>query len=183
MSASDRSVVEAQRREALSSRSVAHRECTRMRFGLKRFLLFCTCVSLVLVIVSQDTRRHWRAQKAAWRIADLGGSVHWNPELHETVLRDWALTRITDVTFNNTDLTNEHREALAALPQRFGLHVHGSEFGDLSLGALKSLPNLRYLVLNDTSVTDQGVSELKSAVPGVTVMYGYPGDPEFRQIP
>jgi hypothetical protein len=41
------------------------------------------------------------------------------------------------------------------------LHLHGKQFTNVCLADLANLPNLRVLVIDDTSVTDAGILELK----------------------
>ena len=90
----------------------------------------------------------WRARPAdtaasvVRKVAKLGGTVHWNPEVHETILRDMALTRITDVRFASPRFPDDGLLELRNLPQRFGLQVSGPQFTDASLEYLKEIPNL-----------------------------------------
>jgi hypothetical protein len=134
--------------------------------------------------VQSEFSRHQQARYAALEIKNLGGSVSWNPkmEILETIFRDKALSRITDVHFTNPSFPDENWLVLKELPQRFGLQVAGPQFTDASLEYLKDVKLLSYLVLDKTSVTDQGVAGLVRSLPHITVMYGYPRDPNFRQI-
>jgi hypothetical protein len=110
--------------------------------------------------------------------------VSWNPkmEILETIMRDKALSRITDVHFNNPAFPDEDWLVLMELPQRFGLQVSGPGFTDKSLVYLKEVKHMNYLVLKNTSVTDQGVADLQKSLPHLTIMYGYPHDPNYRVI-
>jgi hypothetical protein len=154
----------------------------KFQFSLRTMLFVTTLASVVLGVTWKEIDRHRRAMRAAGEISTLGGSVHWNPEVYETLYYDQALTRITDVHFSNPSFPLERWLVLQELPQRFGLQVEGPEFGDASLKYLKHVPNLKYLVLTNTSVSEAGVFDLKRALPDVSVMYGYPGDPGFREI-
>ena len=48
-----------------------------------------------------------RAARAAEEIENLGGTVSWNPELIETIFRDRALSRITDVHISSPPFPDE----------------------------------------------------------------------------
>jgi hypothetical protein len=151
------------------------------------FLCSIVCVLLLLVLtrpLQNEFSRHRQARHVALEIQDLGGRVSWNPkmEIIETIVRDKALSRITDVHFTNPSFPDEKWLILKGLPQRFGLQVEGLQFTDASLEYLKDVKLLNYLVLNETSVTDQGVADLIKSLPHITVVYGYPGDPNFRKI-
>jgi len=138
----------------------------------------------ILRPLRSEFSRHRQAQYAAFEIQNLGGRVSWNPkmEIIETIVRDKALSRITDVHFTNPSFPDEKWLILRELPQRFGLQVEGLQFTDASLEYLKDVKLLNYLVLNKTGVTGQGVADLIKSLPHITVMYGYPGDPNFRKI-
>ena len=165
-------------------------EDRRKRRPKKFFLIFlCSIVGILLLLLllrplQSELSRHRQAQQAAFEIQNLGGRVSWNPkmEIIETIVRDKALSRITDVHFTNPSFPDENWLVLKELPQRFGLQVEGPQFTDASLEYLKYVKLLNYLVLNKTSVTDQGVADLIESLPHITVMYGYPGDPNFREI-
>jgi len=153
------------------------------------FIFLCSIVCILLLVLflrplQSELSRHRQAKQAAYEIQNLGGYVSWNPkmEIIETIIRDRALSRITDVHFANPSFPDENWLVLKLLPQRFGLHVEGPQFTDASLEYLKDVKLLNYLVLNKTSVTNQGVNDLIQSLPHITVMYGYPGDPNFREI-
>ena len=154
----------------------------RFRFSLRAFLAFVTIAALVLAVVAHEAYRHATAASVAREIVNLGGTVHWNPEVYETILRDMALTRITDVHIENPNFPDEGLLELKKLPQRFGLQVRGPQFTDKSLKYLREIPNLKYLVVSNTSTTDKGLSALKRAMPHLTIMHGYPGDPGYRVV-
>ncbi len=161
----------------------------KRRLGFLVALLLCTTACTLLVLrlkgpFQQELSRHRRARNTAWQIEDLGGRVYWNPkmEILETLWRDRAFSRITDVRFSNPAFPDEKWLILQELPQRFGLHVAGAQFTDASLDYLKRIELLNYLVVENTSVTDQGVAGLLKARPEMTVMYGYPGQPAFRRV-
>jgi hypothetical protein len=155
----------------------------RFRFSLRTLLIATTIAALVSGIATKEIVRHVRATRVAAKVRGLGGAVHWNSEVLETLLRDQALTRITDVYFTNPSFPSEQWTVLKDLPQRFGLQVEGKQFTDDSLDHLKGVSKLRYLVLNNTGVTDAGVAELKRSLPNLRIMFGYPGDSNFREIP
>lgn len=134
------------------------------------------------VFLNKGGGKHLQAKRAALMIQDLGGHVSWNPELLETIIRDGALSRITDVHFTNPTFSEEKWLVLNELPQHFGLQVKGPQVSDASLEYLKEVELLKYLVLSDTRVTNEGVAALIKSLPGVTVMFDYPGDPNFRQF-
>jgi hypothetical protein len=123
--------------------------------------LIVTCFAIVMlllltvgVFLSKGMPRHQQAKRAANLIQDLGGHVSWNPEIIETIIRDGALSRITDVHFTNPAFPNEKWQVLNELPQHFGLQISGPQVTDASLEVLKEVKLLKYLVLSDTSVTD-----------------------------
>ena len=163
----------------------------RRRHRPRRFvlILLCSMVCILLLLllrrpVQSELSRHRQAQYAAFEIKNLGGHVSWNPkmEILETIFRDRALSRITDVHFTNPSFPDENWLVLKELPQRFGLQVGGPQFTDASLEYLKDVKLLNYLVLDKTSVTDQGVAGLVKSLPHITVMYGYPAHSNFRRI-
>jgi hypothetical protein len=155
----------------------------RFRFSLRTLLIATTIAALVVGIATKEIVRHLRATNVAAKVRGLGGTVHWNSEILETLLRDQALTRITDVHFTNPSFPSEQWVVLKDLPQRFGLQVEGKRFTDDCLDHLKEVSKLRYLVLNETGVTDAGVAQLKRNMPNLHIMFGYPGDSNFREIP
>ena len=155
---------------------------TRFQFKLRSLLIAMVVVGLIGAYVARESVRHRQAQSVAREIAALGGSVSWNQEVFENILHDRALTRITDVHFTNPSFPSHRWLALQRLPQSFGLQVRGAEFDDESLPYLKQIPQLKYVVLKNTTVTDQALAELKKARPELTIMIGYPEDPDFREI-
>ena len=154
----------------------------RFTFSLRTFLVFVAIAALVLAVVARETYRHATAASVAREIVRFGGTVHWNSEVYETILRDMALTRITDVHISNPNFPDEELLQLKKLPQRFGLQVSGPQFTDTSLEYLRDVPNLKYLVVSNTSTTDEGLKALRREMPHLTIMLGYPGDPGYRVV-
>jgi hypothetical protein len=153
------------------------------------FIALFSIIGIVLILVlgiplSKDVSRHQQAKHAAFMIKNLGGRVSWNPkhEILETIFRDRAFSRITDIHFTNPTFSDEKWLVLKELPQRFGLQVSGPHVTDTSLEYLKEVELLKYLVLSGTSVTDEGIASLIESLPETTVMFGYLGDPNFREI-
>ena len=152
-----------------------------------RLIAAFVCVALFLMsakLLYREMSRHEQARNAAFSIQALGGRLFWNPktEIIETLVRDKALSRITDVHFTNPSFADENWMVLKQIPQRFGLQVEGLQFTDASLACLKDIELLDYLVLHGTGVTDEGVENLIKALPHITVMYGYPGEPGSREL-
>ena len=153
-------------------------------------VLLCTAICMVLVLklkgpLGRELSRHRQAKDAAWTIEGLGGRVHWNPrtEVFETLYYDKTLSRITDVHFINPTFPDSGWLVLKELPQRFGLDVEGGQFTDASLEYLKQVPLLEYLALNNTGVTDEGIAGLQEALPNLSVICGYLGQPGCRHFP
>ena len=48
---------------------------------------------------------------------------------------------------------------------------------------LVGITHLDYLVLDNTSVDEGGVIEFQKQRPDVYVMFGYPGDEQFKEFP
>ena len=155
---------------------------TPQRSILKQFMIFASCVIVIVIIallfkpLRNELARHRQAIHAADKIKNLGGRVSWNPkmEIIETIVRDKALSRITDVRFFNPTFPDEEWLVLQEIPQRFGLQVSGSRFTDNSLEYLKEVRHLDYLVIKNTGVSDKGIADLQNSLPYLTVMYGYP---------
>ena len=152
------------------------------RISLGKLLAIVMLVSLVLFVVARETHRHLTAASVAREIEDLGGTVHWNSEVYETIFRDLAVTRITDVHIDDANFPDEGLIVLKNLPQRFGLQVSGPQFTDRSLEYLREIPNLEYLVVGNTATTDKALSALKRLKPDLTIMHGYPGEPGYRVV-
>jgi len=155
----------------------------RFQFSLRTLFIVTGVAGVFLALTLKEAVRHIRATRAAGSIQAIGGLVHWNSEVFETLWRDQALTRITDVFFANPSFPDERWAVLRELPQHSGLQVEGAQFTDASLSQLQSVANLRYLVLKNTGVTDEGVAQWARDRPEVHIMFGYPGDSNFREIP
>lgn len=153
---------------------------TKKRFWFKLFAILISCVIIILFLllykpVRREISRHQQALYAAEQIQFLGGKVFWNPkmEILETIVYDKALSRITDVHFTNPTFPDDNWLVLNKLPQRFGLQVSGLGFTDNSLSYLKEVPNMNYIVLRNTSVTEQGIDDIKKSLPNLDVLGDY----------
>ena len=77
------------------------------------------------------------------------------------------------MAFTNPTFPDDNWLVLNELPPRFGLQVSGPGFTDNSLFYLKEVPNLDYIVLENTSVTKQGIDDIKISLPNLDVLGGY----------
>jgi hypothetical protein len=148
------------------------------RYKLLAIIISCILVITLFACVYKPFRnelfRHRKALYAARAIENLGGRVSWNPkmEILETIMRDKALSRITDVHFYNPTFPDDDWLVLMELPQRFGLQVSGPGFTDKSLVYLREVKNMNYLVLTNTGVTRQGIADLQKTLPHIEVLSG-----------
>jgi hypothetical protein len=146
-------------------------------------LLATAIVAVFLAIFAKRTIEYRQSLACADAIVQVGGTVHWNPEVVETLVRDQTIARITDVRLIDPRIDAKDWNRLLNLPMRFGLHIEGKTFTDESLEALANVRRLSYLVLTRTTVDEGDVIRFQSARPDVHVMFGYPGDDDFRRFP
>jgi len=92
--------------------------------------------------------------------------VHW--ECH--LLRNGELWYVTDVHINNPAFPDEGLALLRRLSALKAVHLFGPRFSDASLDYLAEIPDLQYVDLQDTAVTDDGIARLKVRRPDLTVM-------------
>ena len=60
----------------------------RIQFTLRRMLVATAIVAILLAIFAKRTIDYRQSVACADAIAKVGGSVHWNPEVVETLIRD-----------------------------------------------------------------------------------------------
>jgi hypothetical protein len=154
-----------------------------IQFTLRRMFLATAIIAFLLAMFAKPTVDYRQSLACAKVIAEMGGTVYWNPELIETLIRDQAVARVTDVRFQNPRIDAEGWQQLAKLPMRFGLHIEGPSFTDESLDALIENRHLSYLVLCATSINEDDVIRFQAARPDIHVMFGYPGDKDFQDYP
>jgi hypothetical protein len=146
-----------------------------------------------------------RQQTAIREIERLGGVVESEPRgpewLWEWLDDEWmeAFYTITDVHLTDTPATDATLQQLRGLAGLRGLHLGGTRVTDDELAYLKDLhqlerlsldetqitdaglkhlqrlTNLKFLNVASTGVTDAGISELKWALPKLTVSKVPPG--------
>jgi hypothetical protein len=155
----------------------------RFQFSLKRLLIGTGLAGLLLALASRQAMDYHRSTSSAESIAKLGGSVSWNPEIAENVIKFQTISRITDVRFTNPRLDAVEWQSLSAIPHRFGLQIDGQTFTDDALIHLVGIPRLEYVTLDNTRVTEAGVIEFQRQRPDVTIMFGYPHDSNFNVYP
>lgn len=155
----------------------------RIRFTLRRMLFATAIVAVLLALIATRTIDYRQSLACADVIAKNGGRVDWNPEVVETLFRDQTVARITDVRFTDPRINAKDWTQVLNLPLRFGLHVDGKTFTDESLDALVNVRRLTYLVLTKTTIDDGDIIRFQAKRPDVDVMFGYPGDADFRQFP
>jgi hypothetical protein len=146
-------------------------------------VVFTALAGLFIAIISREGTRYHQSAMAADLIRKLGGSVHWNREIHENIIRDQTLSRITDVFFTNPRLDAKKWQSLSQLPLRFGLQIDGPSFTDDTITYLVGIKRLEYVVLSNTKVSEDAILGFQRQRPDVFVMIGYPGEPSFRQYP
>jgi hypothetical protein len=149
---------------------------------LRKLLLATAVIALLLAVFTHRVVEYRRSIASADAITELGGTVSWNPELLENLIKDQTVARITDVHFTNPQLNAEQWHALAGLPHHFGLQIDGPTFTQASLAALVDATHLDYLVLFNTSLTETDIAEFQLKRADVDVMFGYPGDVNFREF-
>lgn len=76
----------------------------RFQFTLGRLLFATTIIALLLALFGKSVMDYRQSVAIAQSIQELGGSVSWNPELHENLLRYRTVFAITDVHFSNTEI-------------------------------------------------------------------------------
>jgi hypothetical protein len=153
------------------------------QFTLRQLLIGSAVAGLLLALVGRQAIDYRRSSAAAKGIAKLGGSVSWNPEIAENLFRDQTVARITDVHFTNPRLNADQWHSLSAIPHRFGLQIDGQTFTDDSMAQLVGIPLLSCVTLSNTRVTASGVIEFQRKRGDVSVMFGYPHDPDFKTYP
>jgi hypothetical protein len=161
----------------------ASRPNRRFQFSLRRLLIFTAIAGVLLAIIMHQVSVYRRSTNAAAAIMQLGGSVSWNPELVENLVKDQTISRITDVHFTNPKLDAQQWQTLSRLPLHFGLQIDGQTFANESLLHLVGITHLDYVVLGKTSVDEDGVIEFQRQRPDVIVMFGYPEDSDFKEFP
>jgi hypothetical protein len=159
------------------------RKPRRFQFTLRHLLVGTALAGLLLALVARQAIDYHRSTSAADAIAELGGSVSWNPEFAENVIKHQTISRITDVHFTNPRLNADQWQSLAVIPHRFGLQIDGQTFTDDAMSQLVDIPRLAYVTLNNSRVTESGVIAFQRKRPDVTVMFGYPHDPNFNVYP
>jgi hypothetical protein len=95
-----------------------------------------------------------------------GARVHW--ECH--LLRNGELWYVTDVNIDNPAFPDEGLALLRRLSALKCVKLFGQRFTDASLDYVVDVPDLKYVVLQDTAVTDDGLARLKHRRPDLTVM-------------
>lgn len=154
-----------------------------MRFTLRRILIATAIVAVLLAIFAKRIIDYRRSLACADLIVRSVGRVDWSPEVMETLFRDLTTARITDVSFTDPRLKVDDWTQNLNLPLRFGLHIDGKTFPDESLDALVDVRQLKFLVLTNTMFDEGDVIWFQAERPDVDVMFGYPGDDNFRQFP
>ena len=102
----------------------------------------------------------------AKQLQRYGARVHW--ECH--LLRNGELLYITDVNIDRPTFPDEGLELLRHLTALKCVKLLHARFNDTSLEYIAAVPDLKYVVLQDTSVTPEGVARLKGKRPELTIM-------------
>jgi hypothetical protein len=95
-----------------------------------------------------------------------GARVHW--ECH--LLRNGELWYVTDVNIDSPTFPDEGLALLRRLSALKCVKLFGRRFNDSSIEYIADVPDLKYVVLQDTSVSDDGIARLKNRRPDLEVM-------------
>jgi hypothetical protein len=155
----------------------------RFQFTVRRLLFATAIIALLLALFTKSVMDYRQSATIARSIEELGGSVSWNPELHENLLRYRTVAAITDVHFSNTEIGAKQCKALSLIPNRFGLQLDGKPVTEELLGQLSGVSGMWYLVIKNASVDEADIAKFQNIRPDVEVMIGYPGDPNYRAFP
>ena len=155
----------------------------RFQFTVRRLFFLTSIIALLLALFLKSVMDYRRSASTAKSILELGGSVSWNPELLENLIRYQTFAAITDVHFSNTEFGAKQCEALSLMPNRFGLQLDGQLVTEELLGRLSKISGMWYLVFKNGSVDEADIAKFQDIRPDVEVMIGYPGDPNYREFP
>ena len=84
----------------------------------------------------------------------------------ETVL---SLHKLSIISFSNTTLSNEQLKLLPRLSRLSELILSRTPISDAAVPTLLGMSSLEYLDVADTSVTPDGIAELRKGLPDTTI--------------
>jgi hypothetical protein len=146
----------------------------------RRWYQFGLLSLLVLVTLAAVGAWGWRVYLEPYRrqratmalIERLGGS--YKSEAADVWLRrlvDQDLQNITLVDVANWDEPGDYLDHVASLPALEALAIGGEAFGDEQLARLHGVKTLRALILDGTSVSKEGLTGLRIALPQIDTFF------------
>ena len=87
-------------------------------------------------------------------------------------LTEADLAKVTELSLNNTEITDAGLKELPKLQQLTTLNLSFTQITDASIKDLAKLKQLRNLYLSNTKITEAGVAELKKALPNCIIYHG-----------
>lgn len=148
--------------------STARRPWRWWQFGLRALLLLVVLVALCLLGCREYLRPYWRQQQTAALIEQLGGSCQ-TAEASPWLRLLGSMQNITRVKLADCNDPDAYLAQIAELPAIELLIVGGLAFTDEHATRLHRMRSLRGLILDSTSVSDEGMAALREALRGVEV--------------
>jgi hypothetical protein len=152
----------------------------RFQFSVRSVLVFLLAVSLPLGWFAWEMQRARRQGEAVDRILAVDGGVHYDYEYDENgewsggepTAANWLRTLLGDCFFSDVQsaepgffgpnqFDDEDMRHIADLPNLRYLDVASTEVTDAGLCHLSELHHLRRLCLADNNITDDGLTHLK----------------------
>lgn len=142
----------------------------RFQFGLLTLLVLVAVAAMGAMAWRVYVDPYRRQRKTMALIENLGGS--YKTSFADTWVNRWfdlGYQDITEARLNDCDDPDAYLRDVLALPRLHALAVGGSRFEDECLLRLRDRPTLRTLVLDTTSVTEEGVASLAGSLPSLEV--------------
>jgi hypothetical protein len=134
------------------------------QFSLRAILLVILLVALGMLILREYLKPYWRQQATMALVERLGGNCQ-TAEAGVRWLRVFgALHNVSAVNLAACDAPDAYVSDLAELPAIELLIVGGPAFGDEHARRLHRLRTLRCLILDSTSVSDDGIAALREVL-------------------
>jgi Leucine-rich repeat (LRR) protein len=134
------------------------------QFGIRGLLLLVLVVAIGLFLVRQRLQPYWQQQHVIAVVEELGGT-------YQTIeVTDWWLSRlgsthnVTRIDLPDCDDPDAYLAKVADLPAIEILVVGGLAFTDEHAQRLHATRSLRGLVLDSTSVSEEGLVALRAAL-------------------
>ncbi len=144
-----------------------------MRFSLRLFMIVLVFISVVFALVyqwtSQSKREYARKQASLSRVGELFGGVLYDPSSKTNNLDPYDIGDLLELHFEGTLVKNDDlRHARVLEPSRL-LSLQNTMISDRGLVHLYGI-QIQTIDLTNTSVSTEGIADLKSNLPGSTTI-------------